>query len=1033
MALRVGHELFAPGEVTTGGNLAAGVPDSSLPTWGVGNPVAASMAGLSTAVSAFADTWDGIKADEYIEKEKQRYYRDYLDPDTGVYNTNLRGKAEGTYSNFVEWAKREVNDGAYTQLTERQKRLVNKPLANFYQDAGTKVATFENKELMEYHQEIIANNVNSTIDYLAKSGMDSLDNVAGSLVTIQHSAEAMAKIHGWSEETTANYIREKFGAGIVAGAAAASLNSPQQAHDILYSYRDMVPENQFQAALKGIVDQFDNDVRQQYFYKLYAEGIGPAKEYLLSQTKNGKALDWAGTNGSALEWVSGSESSGRVDAVNEHDGDKAGNDGMSFGLYQIRQADNPGGSQGMTAFASYLKGDHSEASKAITAMLALPRNERKAEWKRLTDSGVITKEMQSGYITETMISPAMNKLGAETRAFVEGDDAALRAFTSTVINSGPALASKIFNDAWNNAGRDNLKFYDLVYEKRVAVGTPPNRAKQELAQIKGMLNIDGYHNRQELGIKYTTFNTLWNQGRQYERQNSAFAADIRNTFMPAAFAEFQQTGNTESIDILRNQIAELGDPKLQAEFNMEQTAALKLHPWLKENANLPLAQRIAGANRIIQDSLNDDPYAVSNAHLVNKLQQRTAKMLNEQGQLELSDPYGAALLANVQMTEQRTVDNQAPTYSELRELTPEQANSLPPEQQAAFYLGHQNLTKRMVGIQVSRAGGNIQANYKVLSLGEIKAIKANLDDETISTGVKLDNLVHIARLKGSEYWANAANDLGLNGGVVAAIDYFMANGGIDRTTASALIGTALLPNSQFDTQALKQARVKAESNPLVSHMAITTDMLLPGSIQSKWQDELVDTVAKLYASGRDDLADQLGAGYTYANTANSRLSGTFGVEPVANVLYSTPINYGWTAEDEAEATTQYIRSDEFKNSLPMDLLKRVADITNTFDYNTYGDPNSLMLGVSIADNATTTISYNEQGLRGLQREGIWIRNDDGINAVLYFQGMMLIHPDGTPITMPLKEKTAAYLVTKQEFQRRIQQNLQENVIPSLAN
>ena len=986
MAIKLEHELFGPGDVPASGasNASRGLGRrEQMPVWGVGNPVAVAMSGLQEQVSAFADTWDGVQVDSFLERTRQNFYKDYLDPENGLFNTNKSGGAEGLYQGYVDRARDIVDRQMPEELSARQQRMANKPLSVLFQDQGLKVADFETKQLMAYQVERIENNLSSAVDSLAKYGINDLDAVGGAFTSIQNAYEALGKIQGWDEETIVRKIREEFGAAVIKGATATALNDPTMAYDILNAYSDIIPPAMYEAALRGVVDQFSKDAKEQVFHALYVGGPTAAREKVLELSKVGQAAGWAGDH---MDFVMSRESGRRPAAVNEMDRDKAGNPGMSFGLFQIRQADGKG-SKNMTEFAAFLNStDHRAASQAVTDLLALPREQRKAEWERLVKEGIITNGMQSQYITDKMINPGINMLATGVRDLVENDTAAMNAFASTVVQHGYPAAARMFNSSWKNASLDNFKFYGLLYEERQSLGMPASRAQAELSEIRGMLGSDGYHRRQELGLGYRDSTVLLKQIESYERQNAWYAKEVRNLVMPAAFARYYQTGDTSSIDELRVMVEELGDPKLKMEFGIQERVALKLHPWMMDNLDKDFETQIAGANAIIQDMLEKEPYALDNAHLLNKIKTDTEKFYREQMKLAIADPVGQAAVVRAQMLEERA-QNGVPLPVEVSE--PLSAEQLLGEQ-GINYANQVRETRENMRIQQQWFGKDPTYIPKVLSTNTVKTVKELLANDSVDPDRKVQTLINLALSRG-EYWEFAASELGLDGGAVVAINSWLASGGANNTEVREMLMAALTPDAQFGGAAkIQEFYGDAQSNPLVEYLNEAVSVLSLGSIQAKWAPEVEKTMAKLYLSGRGDVADRIAASYDFYSNKRSAIFSAVGGRPAANVIFQIPRSTGLDATEAGDAMTWYINGDDFAKTLPEDLLKTIS-YTTPPDVIMTGTEWSLGAELLVVPGTSETV-LRHIGLEGVRHGGIWLSANNGTSAVLFLNGEMARNP-----------------------------------------
>ena len=313
MALTMGHEVYGPDDLTVqGGNGLGGAGlggGTNAPMWGVGNPVAVAMSGLENAVRNFADTYDDVKVSEFMLRKQQELDQKYFHPETGLFNTRKGAAAEGLYAELVEDAKRITDDDAANELSKRQRGLINQPLSTMFTSYGHKVADFENQELMRHQIQLAQNNIFNATEIVARTGQLDENALGMAYANIQNNNIALGKMQGWDEATIVRKTREDFGEVVIKGSVAQSVSDPTKAYGALRTYKDVIPADKYQAAIKQVVSQWNEYTMQQFFDIYELQGKDPARGFLNSVSMAGRSAARA----------SSEESGGNPAAVNYAD------------------------------------------------------------------------------------------------------------------------------------------------------------------------------------------------------------------------------------------------------------------------------------------------------------------------------------------------------------------------------------------------------------------------------------------------------------------------------------------------------------------------------------------------------------------------------------------------------------------------------------------------------------------------------------------------------------------------------------------
>lgn len=256
MALRI----EGPGDVR-GIDATGFAPSGSgahAPTWGVSNPAAVAMAGLQKEMERFADSYDDVQAGDFVMQQKKKLDDLYDNPDTGLFATRKGDAAKGMYQESKDTFNTIWDEDAKKQLSERQRRLVSKPLHAMFLDYSHRIGSHETTQLMNAQVEKTQNVVSDAKNLIA-SGRATKDDMIMADAFIGISVGALAKMQGWDTATATRKKSELMGEAVLDGAAAMAANDPTLALGFLKfmseNYPGGIPEDKYQAALKALDDK----------------------------------------------------------------------------------------------------------------------------------------------------------------------------------------------------------------------------------------------------------------------------------------------------------------------------------------------------------------------------------------------------------------------------------------------------------------------------------------------------------------------------------------------------------------------------------------------------------------------------------------------------------------------------------------------------------------------------------------------------------------------------------------------------------
>ncbi|MDR2820963.1 MAG: hypothetical protein LBB60_10610 [Desulfovibrio sp.] len=246
-------QLTAPDDLSIGSSFKYSGGGGAQPvTWGVGNPLAAELAGLSKEVERFAATYDDVQINDYLLKTQQEFSHQYEDPDTGLFNTRKRDKSKGLFNEYEEAARKKWHEEAPQVLNERQMAKAEKTFGKFFHVWGRNVATHETSEMMNYQVDQANTSILNASDIIA-SGNFSDETLGLAVNSVNIASDAFAKMQGWDAETAAAKKRESLGKAFEKGIEALAVTDPMQAIGVLKEYEELIPEVRRKAIL-GVLD-----------------------------------------------------------------------------------------------------------------------------------------------------------------------------------------------------------------------------------------------------------------------------------------------------------------------------------------------------------------------------------------------------------------------------------------------------------------------------------------------------------------------------------------------------------------------------------------------------------------------------------------------------------------------------------------------------------------------------------------------------------------------------------------------------------
>lgn len=951
MSLKIGHELVGPGDTSVdatrfGGGL--GGAGGGSPTWAVGNPVAVAMAGLQQAVAGFAETYDDVQVSNFLLRKGQELDQKYNHPETGLFNTRKGADAQGIYNELIEDADRITDEDALKDLSARQRSLVNKPLNTMFTDWGHKVGDFETKQLMDHQLNVTQNNISMAVDLVANSG--NLDSGALGLAykNIEAMNVAQGKMRGWDEDTIVRHTREDFGNAVVKGAVAQSVSDPTKAYGALRSYKDVIPADKYQMAVKQVVGAWNENTMQKFFDIYENEGTGKARNFLTSVSMAGRSAQRAAAE----------EAGGKEDAVNLAD-----SGGMSVGLYQIHKGpkfDN------IAKFGSWMA---QNGKKEVADALRGKEGEALGEaWKEQVKNGNITKEDQTAFIQSSIIDPAFSGLQNTLQERVNNSSIYQDALWSTAIQHGQAGAIRLMNAAWKDSGMDNRKFFEMLYDARKGqFGNQPKNVQEAIAKrmerekqrAVGELTTDSmgvsHFPQDELVLKPQKYTQALRMMQTRDREKGTEANRIMRENAPNAFSVFMQTGDTKDMDEVEERLVQTGDDKSWIQFKTQRAKYEEYLPYAQSNADKSFAEQNFLAMQWLDSARISGPDG--NAAAIDKMKTEITRQLQKQQSEFLKDP--AAYASNISRfgilkNQQDPSVPPQPEGKEGQELTEEEVLKGQAENRVRENMA---LQKRLSG----------DPNFIPMPMGaeRVKKVKDRMADQNLSPMAKFDEVKYIMAEHG-EFAQHALNQLSLDGGAIVAATALGQLGVKFEPATRALFGHALMPDAAVYDETRKKTDFlsDARKNEFVTFYTKANDMIGAASPHGLQTPELVNAAAKMLATGNDKLLTELSDGYSYINVEQGGFSKGFGRTPVrANAILAIPKHLGIDPEAVAYSAGRY--TEQLENVLPTTNADAIAALKQTAVWVSTNDGKSIQLykdGLPVPDKNFRPIVLDAQSV-----------------------------------------------------------------------
>lgn len=317
MALNT-RNLTAPGDVQSvdgakiAGSLGGG---GSMPTWGVGDPVATAVAGFQQGMVKFKEHYDRAKADEFLINKKMELDKMYFDKDTGLFNTRKGEAAQGLYQEGAEYMRQMWDKDAMDNLSEEQRALASKGMGQLFTDYSHKIAKFETDEMINGTKNRINNTLYNVQNMMSADGGITEEDLAMGMYAIRSGVESLGKLQGLDDETIRINQEQQLGEMFKRGSAAMAAKDPHAALGMVKTYLQYIPEAQREAILdsldskcqKARIEKANNLAAQKDFPGAYeALGIGRGfknggtiqEDYnnLLNEKWSPKTHKWQGNN-----------------------------------------------------------------------------------------------------------------------------------------------------------------------------------------------------------------------------------------------------------------------------------------------------------------------------------------------------------------------------------------------------------------------------------------------------------------------------------------------------------------------------------------------------------------------------------------------------------------------------------------------------------------------------------------------------------------------------------------------------------------
>jgi hypothetical protein len=306
--------LEGPGDLTAqgGGRAANFAPTGSgtnAPTWEVGDPVAAAMAGLPQALERFAEVHDDIQINNFLLETRKELDTLYNDPENGIFKTRKGLSADGVYQEFSQWAEKNWEERARKTLNERQLGKAGKAFNALYMDMGRRVASHEMDERRNGYIESGHNAVFQAQEFIARGDL-SQETLGASYASISGAVDSLAKLHGWDEETKQRKFQQYFGEAVLKGSAAMGNTDPTQAYGAVERFEELgyIPASEAAGAKAALVSKGREFLLQKAREINETQGPEAARKFVQENT----ARDTSGGHASGWVPISQSNNPGNV-------------------------------------------------------------------------------------------------------------------------------------------------------------------------------------------------------------------------------------------------------------------------------------------------------------------------------------------------------------------------------------------------------------------------------------------------------------------------------------------------------------------------------------------------------------------------------------------------------------------------------------------------------------------------------------------------------------------------------------------------
>ena len=492
--------LVAPADVQTidEGGIARSIhgSQSSAPTWGVGDPVATALSGLSGMVDKYAKAYDDVVVNDYTMQKSKELDELYNNPDTGIFNTLKGDKAKGAYQNYKNVIRDIWDHDAMDNLTERQRDMASKHLYTLFSSYGHRVAEFETKQLMGAQTERCKNTVQNAIDLMG-TGRATDDDIANAMNAIRMAYENMGQMQGWDAETIARMQNEATSDGFTKASAALATFDPIAAYGLLQANQAFMTPAAHAGAVQALEGKLNSVYQEEYIRRLEAGDKEGAERWLVSHTapvgSTGKARILAkhesGTQGS-MHVSYGLPRTDGVD-VGKYSFITKGGNGGSVGEF-IRWAGKQGdlGKQLYDKFYALTGGNWA----ALDSKDLWKNKGGQAAWQDLVKSDPKNFEKLEDNFWLPRLEAGISKLRPEVQAAIRADKTgALYEMAISTINQHKS-AINILN---SNFDADPATYIKKVYQDRsnpsrfAATGDSNigvRRMREEVRDVLGILN-----------------------------------------------------------------------------------------------------------------------------------------------------------------------------------------------------------------------------------------------------------------------------------------------------------------------------------------------------------------------------------------------------------------------------------------------------------------------------------------------------------------------------------------------------------------